>query len=127
MAAANKLSVLKQIGLRPVMLSRGFNDEETFGVYVSEEYKKSSFKDSDEVYRMCEMIVVHKPSGMRFKVLKAEDYTGDEVKYTVTDIFIITIGQKQLEVLDVNFTEQCFITAKGKVLFSQVKKTFKGD
>ncbi len=61
------------------------------------------------------MNLVESMKFMRIRVLASEDYSGDEVKYTATDIFIITTGKKELEVLDVNLTEQYFIIPKGKV------------
>lgn len=102
-------------------------DERIFQTFVSEEYKNSSRKDTDEVYRMSEIVALHKISGLRLVYVTTEDYNGDTVTYKLNDLFIITTQQKNLKPTDMNTTKKCFITPEGQISFSSVKKDSKGD
>jgi len=102
-------------------------DEDIFQIYVSEEYKNSSRNDTDEVYRMSEIVALHKISGLRLVYITTEDYYGNTVTYKLNDMFIITLQQKKLKPIDMNTTKKYFVILEGQIPFLNVKKDSKGD
>ncbi len=123
--------VLAKIGLRDVMIQRDAKpcifDEKIFEIYAPKEYLISSTRETDEVYRMSERVLIHRLSGMRMLYLTTEDYSGDEIRYKLSYIFIISLQNKRLEIVDVEFSEQYFDTHEGRIPFSLVKRDSKGD
>ncbi len=122
--------ILSKIKLQEEMIwkpGKVIFDEGIFQIYVSEEYKNSSRKDTDEVYRMSEIVALHKISGLQLVYVTTEDYYGDTVTYKLNDLFIITLQQKKLKPTDMNTTKKYFITPEGQISFSSVKKDSKGD
>jgi len=120
--------ILSKIKLKEEMIwkpGKVIFDKGIFQIYVSEEYKHSSRKDTDEVYRMSEIVALHKISGLRLVYVTTEDYYGDTVTYKLNDLFIITVQQKQLNPTDMNTTKNYFITPEGQISFSTVKKDSK--
>ncbi len=122
--------ILSKIKLQEEMIwkpGKVIFDKGIFQIYVSEEYKNSSRKDTDEVYRMSEIVALHKISGLRLVYVTTEDYYGDTVTYKLNDLFIITLQQKKLKPIDMNTTKKYFIILEGQIPFLSVKKDSKGD
>lgn len=97
-------------------------DPLVYTTYRTEEYKNSSRMDTDEVYRMSEIVALHKASGLRLVFLTTEDYSGENVTYTIHDHFIITLQNKKLKATDINLAKKYFLTSDGEVFFSDVNK-----
>lgn len=120
-----KISKLKQdqilsaIGLR-LDLNNISYDESQFKKYISQEYKNSERFQSDEIYRMFEINLLHKASGLRIVYTTTESYYGDSDEYKVIAMFIITRSHKQLDIMDADFNEKVFITTTGVMPFAEV-------
>jgi hypothetical protein len=113
--------ILKHLGLRTELTKLPTSDR--FIRYVTEEYRNSTRKETDEAYGMFEINLLHTPSGIRLTLTSREDYFGDVI-YKVIRIFIITISNKEIEVLDADFDNNIFQTPDGDIPFSMtnVKK-----
>ena len=123
--ASDKL-LLSKLGLHEQMTwtpSRQIFDPAIFEIYVSEEYQHSSRKDVDEVYRMNEIVVIHKASGLRLVFNSTEDYNGENVRYKSIDHYIITNENKKLRPFDINIAEEQFIMDNGVIPFTCVWKS----
>lgn len=107
--------ILKHLGLRTEMTI--LPSSESFTRYVTEEYQNSSRKETDEVYGMSELNLIHNPTGIRLTLTSREDYSGDVI-YKVIHIFIITQSNNELEVLDADFDNKIFQTPDGDIPFS---------
>lgn len=94
--------------------------ESHFEKYISSEYMNSERKKSDEIYRMFESTLLHKDSGLRTVYTTTESYYGDSVEYNLIDIFIITLTQKRLEIVDVDFSKKVFFTPNEIIPFAEV-------
>jgi hypothetical protein len=128
---ANQNAILAQIGLNDVMIWKAPDfyvcNESLFDFYVSEEYRNSDRKETDEVYRISETVFIHKITGLRVGYVITENYEGDEAKYKLKDVFIITLQNKRMEVVDVDFINEQFVTTEGEIPFRLVKKSSKED
>ena len=125
-----KQEILTALGLRGSMTEKGNDDafnKESFLTYTPHDYHNSERQARDEVHRMGETILLHKSSGLRLEYLTTESYFGDEYGYRLRSMFIITKENKKVEVQDVDFAKQQFMTPDGVFLFSQVKMNTKGD
>ncbi len=111
----NQEKILKHLGLRREMTKLPTSDR--FIRYVTEEYRNSTRKETDEAYGMFEINLLHNPSGIRLTLTSREDYSGDVI-YKVIRLYIITTAIKELEVLDVNFENKIFHTPEGEIPFS---------
>jgi hypothetical protein len=119
-----KQEILTVIGLQASMTEKGNADaynKELFLRYTPRDYPDSERQARDDVHRMSETILLHKASGLRLEYITTESYFGDEYSYRLRSMFMITNENKKVQVLDVDFARQQFITADGVVLFSQVK------
>lgn len=96
-------------------------EESQFKKYISLEYSNSVRKQSDEIYRMFEITLLHNDSGLRIVYTTTESYYGDSVEYNLTDLFIITRTQR-MDVVDVDFSKRLFFTANEIIPFSEVDK-----
>lgn len=76
----------------------------------------------DEVYRMNEVVLMHKATGLRIEYLTTESYYGDELRYRVRDMFIITNEGQRLSVLAADFANEVFDTPSGAVPFKEVSQ-----
>ncbi len=121
--------MLSKIGLQDIMIWQDHDDyifdEKIFDTYVSEEYHNSIRKETDEVYRLSEIVVIHKLSGARIEYVISEDYTGNKCEYKVQDVFIITLQNKRVKILDIDFSKQYFVTSEGEIPFSEIEKSSK--
>ena len=113
----NQEKILKHLGLRREMTKLPTSDR--FIRYVTEEYRNSTRKETDEAYGMFEINLLHNPSGIRLTLTSREDYSGDVI-YKVIRLYIITTAIKELEVLDVNFENKIFHTPEGEFPFSNI-------
>lgn len=113
--------VLSAIGLKflPDQIDYPAGD---FTKYVATEYKNSERYQTDEVYRMFELTLLHHATGMRIVYTTHESYYGDSVEYKIIFLYIIRSDNKRLDVLDVDFDKQAFLTNSGTVTFQEVSK-----
>ena len=128
MSAGNP--ILSRIHLQEQMLwvpGKTIFHRSIYQMYVSEEYKNSSRKDTDEVYRMSEMVAVHKASGLRLSYVVTENYNGDSATYKLVKMFIVTNDGRILIPTDINLKEKYFNTSEGEMPFSGVRKYANGD
>lgn len=93
-----------------------------FKKYISLDYMNSQRKQSDEIYRMFEITLLHNDSGLRMVYTTTESYFGDSVEYKLIDIFIITLSQKRLEIVDVDFSKEVFFTSTEIIPFAEVDR-----
>lgn len=124
--------LLAKVGLKDRMIYRDpepfIFSGKGFEIYAPIEYlNNSSLRDEDEVYRMTETVLIHKLSGLRIHYLETENYSGDKIEYVLKNIFIKTLENKTIQVEDIDFSNQHFITPEGKISFSSVKKNKIGD
>ncbi len=126
---AVKNTILSKIGLQDIMIWQDHDDyifgEKIFDTYVSEEYHNSTRKETDEVYRLSEIVVIHKLSGTRIEYVISENYTGNKCEYKVQDVFIITLQNKRVKISNIDFSKQYFVTSEGKIPFSEIEKSSK--
>lgn len=111
----NQNKILKHLGLRTEMTKLPTSD--SFTRYVTEEYRNSTRKETDEVYSMVEINLIHNPSGIRLTLTSREDYFGDVI-YKVIRLYIITKSKEELELLDADFDNKIFQTPDGDIPFS---------
>lgn len=126
----SRQSLLAAIGLKEVMLERNYIDpfdKDLFHRYTSRAYQHSPNKEMDEVYRMCEVVLLHIATGLRVEYLTTENYEGDELRYRVRDLFIITSEGKRTEVTGIDFNRHLFVTPVGEISFAKVKMDHVGD
>jgi hypothetical protein len=95
---------------------------EAFTKYVSTEYLNSERHETDEIYRMFELTLLHNATGLRIVYTTTESYFGDSVEYKVIGLYITTVLKQTLSVLDVDFEKEEFITSMGRVEFAGVDK-----
>ena len=122
--------MLTTIGLKEVMIEKEYGvafDRDQFHIYTPQEYWHAERREMDEVYRMWESVLLHKTSGLRLEYLITESYYGDEYRYRLRRIFIITRALKSLTVTHVDFSQQLFITPNGNIPFEEVKMDCEGD
>ena len=105
----SKNDLLAKIGLKDKMIWKDPDDyifdEGIFDRYVSEEYRNSTRKETDEFYRMSEKVLIHRLSGLRIEYVETENYCGDESVFKLRDIFIITLQGKRHAVENVDFSK----------------------
>ena len=77
--------------------------------------------DVDEVYRISEVIFLHRNSGIRVAYTTTEDYTGDLVTYVASEVFVIS-GQEKIQILDIDLQNGEFITSDQVLPFHAVSK-----
>lgn len=111
--------ILSAIGLRLGLNNMDY-DESQFKKYISQEYKNSERFQQDEIYRMFEINLLHKASGLRIVYTTTESYYGDSDEYKVIAMFIITRSQKQLDIVDADFNEKVFFTTTRVIPFAEV-------
>src|SRR5262245_22483541 len=119
-----KREILSAIGLQETMIENENTDafnRESFLTYTPPDYHNSERQARDEIHRMGETILLHKSSGLRLEYLTTESYFGDEYRYRLRSMFIITKENKKVEVTDIDFAKQQFLTPDGIVPFSEVK------
>lgn len=118
---AKQGQILSTIGL---LLERSIisYNESHFKKYISLEYLNSDRKQSDEIYRMFEITLLHNDSGLRITYTTTESYYGDRVEYNLIDIFIITLAQKRLDIVDVDFSKKVFFTPNDIVPFTEADR-----
>jgi len=123
-------SLLTTMGLKEVMIERNYIDpfdKNLFHRYTSRTYQDSPNKEMDEVYRMGEVVLLHITTGLRAEYLTTESYEGDELRYRVRDLFIITSEGKRTAVMGIDFIKQLFLTPVGEISFAKVKMDHFGD
>ncbi len=121
--------ILSEIGLKQKITCKepnfNFWDEKDFSRYSESDYLNSNTREVDEVYRMSEFILLHKSSGIRMRVIYSESYFGDEVDYTICNVFVISKGVKRCEVLDVDLDKEIIFTEIGDIPFKSTSKRIK--
>jgi hypothetical protein len=121
-------NLLSEFGLKPYMVWSSpapvIYDTSKFISYVSSEYKNSQRKEVDEVYRMFEIILLHKKTGLRIGYTTTESDNGERVEYKLNIIFIITETNEREDVLSIDFDKEVFLVKnKNKTLpFQNVSK-----
>jgi hypothetical protein len=93
-----------------------------FEIYSPPGYITSKMHDVDEVYRISEVIFLHRNSGLRIAYTTTEDYTGDLVTYVASEVFAIS-GQERIKIVDINLKKQEFITSDRVLPFHAVSKS----
>lgn len=122
--------LLSAIGLKEVMIERNYSDpfdKDHFHRYTSQAYLHSPDRDMDEVYRMCEVVLLHRATGLRAEYLTTESYEGDELRYRVRDVFIITKEGKRTQVIGIDFHRHLFVALGEEISFEKVKMDHRGD
>ena len=123
-------AILAAVGLSEVMTERNYIDPfdvDSFYRYTPKDYNGSSRKEMDEVYRMNEVVLMHKATGLRIEYLTTESYYGDELRYRVRDVFVITREDKHLNVTGIDLKKCLFHTPSDVVPFKEVKLEFLND
>ena len=119
-------NILSKIGLKRFMVWLPHVDsvyaKSQFKNYVTSEYEESQRKETDEVYRMSELNLLHIDSGLRLTLMTKESYDGESEEYMVTQMFIITSSGKELEVIDADFGNEIFYTTDVKIPFAETYK-----
>jgi hypothetical protein len=115
----NQDKILKHLGLSNEMTKLPTLD--SFIRYVTEEYRNSTRKETDEAYGMFEINLLHKPSGIRLTLTSREDYSGDVI-YKVIRLFMITTSKEELELINVDFECNSYFTQKGTIPFAEITK-----
>ena len=118
---AKQNQILSTIGLIIRLNTISYEDSQ-FKKYISIEYLNSQRKQSDEIYRMFEITLLHIHSGLRLVYTTTESYYGDSVDYKLIDIFIITLLKKRLEIKDVDFGKEVFFTTNGMMPFAEIDR-----
>ena len=118
---AKQDQILSTIGLELSRNSISYHESQ-FKKYISQEYINSERKQSDEIYRMFEITLLHKSSGLRIVYTTTESYYGDSVEYKVIAMFIITRSQKQLDIVNADFNEEIFFTTAETIPFTEVDR-----
>ncbi len=111
--------ILSRIGLKTVMSDYNRNH---FLVYVPQDYPGSERAAMDAHYRMSEIVLLHKETGLRIEYLATESYYGDEVRYRFKSMFIITQAGNRLPVSEVDFYREEVITPEGTWPFKALEK-----
>ncbi len=111
--------ILSTIGLQLSLHSISYNESQ-FKKYISREYSNSKRKQSDEIYRMFEITLLHTDSGLRMVYTTTESYYGDSDEYKLISLFIITRSQKQIEIMNVDFNKKLFFTTNEIIPFAEV-------
>lgn len=111
--------ILEHLGLKEVMSDF---DRHAYHTYVPEGYVGSDREQRDNVHRMSELVLVHKATGLRLEYLTTESYFGDEVRYRLRSLFIVTTSQRKLDVLDIDFEKQQYTTSEGVFAFTDVNR-----
>ena len=118
--------ILSTIGLKRLMVWQpsvaSVYDESKFKHYVTSEYKKSQRKETDEIYRMFESNLLHIDSGLRLTLMTSESYDGETVEYKIIRMFIITLSNDELDVIDANFENKNFYTKDLEIPFAETNK-----
>ena len=118
--------ILSVVGLKRLMIWQAplhsVYDLTKFKQYVTREYKESQRKETDEVYRIFELNLLHITSGLRLTLTTSESYDGETVEYKVIRMFIITALNEELEVHDANFQSEIFYTSETEIPFSKASK-----
>jgi hypothetical protein len=112
-------SILHHLGLQEVM------DEiprEGFQVYAPPDYEGSERQSMDDVYRMRELVLLHRSSGLRLEYLASESYYGDEVRYRFRSVFVITMTDAKLEVTAADFENKMLATPERNIRFDEVRR-----
>lgn len=119
----NHNKILSKIGLSAQMtkgLSSYIYDETKFTQYVSSEYRSSQRKETDEVYNMYEIVLLHKTTGLRITYTTTESYDGETVEYMMINIFVKTSAVSSLQVLDVDFDGKLVFTEAETIAFDAI-------
>ena len=120
--------ILSAIGLKRHMTWRNTGspiyNEANFKTFVSKEYLESERKQTDEVYRMSEITLLHKATGVRTIYVTTESYDGDSIEYRIANIFIVSAG-KSYDVVDADFNKEIFFTKDNAIPFSEVDREVK--
>lgn len=101
----NMNKILEKVGLSVFCDRKSTNNNgfiNGFDSYVTDEYLNSERKEMDEIYRMFEFNLLHRSTGLRFKILGCEDYFGEEISYRLKEIFVL-INENEYNVIDVDF------------------------
>ena len=120
--------ILEYLGFNPVAVCVAPNlifwDNIEYFNYTSKEYLKSDRRETDEVYRMYESVLIHNNSGLRIRYTSHENYAGDEVEYKVLGLFVIDLMENEIDILDVDFEKRQFSKPNGKISFDAVRKEY---
>ncbi|MGD9929566.1 MAG: hypothetical protein AB7U05_06075 [Mangrovibacterium sp.] len=122
----NKDKILEAIGLKRHLVWKETNtsiyDKTQFLTYVPVGYKNSPLRELDESYRMFELVLLHKITGLRVTYITSENYFGDQVDYNMKDLFVITNSGKRFDVIGVDFHKQVFLTPNMQIRFEDISK-----
>lgn len=72
---------------------------------------------------MTTLVYVHLGSGIRCEYHVHESYFGDYEEFKLGNIFVITLKNDKLDILDCNFEKKYVVTEKGNINFKQLKLT----
>ena len=121
--------ILSKIGLKRFMVWQPHADsvyaKGQFKNYVTLVYEESQRKETDEVYRMSELNLLHIDSGLRLTLMTKESYDGETEEYKIIRMFITTSLGKELEVIDADFGNEIFYTTDLEIPFAETYKFIK--
>lgn len=127
MTTTAREELLAAIGLKPLMVWREdgppIYDEGAFHQYVDPAYRNSAIRESDEVYRMFEVNLLHKESGVRVRMTTSEGYYGDWVEYKVIEVFVLLKSGGRYDVIGLDPEKKLLITTGRPVPYSSVSTT----
>ncbi len=123
--------ILSAIGLNRSTVWKSSNnsvyDKEKFKSYVTPSYLASNLKESDEVYGISEFNLLHIESGLRLTFLTRESEDCETVKYEVIELFVLTLTDEMLEIMDADFEKGLFYTMDKTIPFAEINKSIDSD
>ena len=123
---AKQEQILSTIGLRSEMLdqpvAKAIYNEHSFERYVTNNYRNSAIRESDEIYRMFEFELLHLDSGLRIIYTTSESYDGESISYKVIGLYILDIKNKKYDVVDADFNKRIFTTNEVDISFDKTSK-----
>ena len=118
--------LLGKIGLQEKYICRSpdfyFWDATEFRYYNIPPPEDPYIKDMDEVYRMHESRLLHLKTGIRVRLLTSEDYTGDELTYSLFRPYVITQDDNELDVEDLDLEKEIIVAEGKEITFQDIKK-----
>ncbi len=133
----NANNILMKIGLSGFMVSLRDHayyhdvsilyDQSVFKFYTPSWYRQSNhIKELDEVYRISTTVFLHLYSGLRCEYDIHEYYFEGE-EYKLSDLFVFTLDNDKLDVLDADFEKEQILTARGNIDFVTIKRSIEAN
>ena len=130
MSGAHPDSLLNAVGLKEIMTERGNEsafDRTQFLTYTPQGYDQSETEARDAIHRMAEIVLLHKSTGLRIKYLTTESYFGDEYRYRMAEVYIITVTGERMWVSGIDLDQRIFTAQSGLIQFNEVSNSVDVD